>query len=94
MESYLGEGDGLINFAVSVDGEMGGDASLAHGVDRRFCGGPTGKVDDEGAADGKGAVAGELDFFGGVEPVGWGDEHGVRRVGINVSPKITARAAC
>ena len=76
VESYLGEGDGLEDSSVAVDGEVGGDSALAHGVDGGFGGGATGEMDDEGAANGEGAVAGELDFFGGFEPVGWGDEHG------------------
>ena len=52
MESYLGEWDRLENFAVSVDGEVGGDAALAHGIDGGCGGGATGEMDDEGAADG------------------------------------------
>ena len=76
MEGYLGEGDRLVDGAVSVDGKVGGDVALSHGVDGGEGGGATSEMDDEGAADGERAVAGELDFFGGVEPVGRGDEHG------------------
>ena len=76
VEGYLGEWDRLENFAVAVDGKVGGDAALAHGFDRGDGGCAPGEMDDEGAADGEGAVAGELDFFSGVEPVGWGNEHG------------------
>ena len=77
MESYLGEGDRLVDCSVAVDGEMGGDATLAHGVDGGASGCAAGKMDDQRAADRKGSVAGELDFFCGVQPVGWGDFHGL-----------------
>ena len=77
VESYLGEGDGLEDSSVAVDGEVGGDAALAHGVDGGAGGCAAGKMDDQGAADREGAVAGELDFFCGVQPVGGGDFHGL-----------------
>jgi len=78
VEGYLGEGDRLIDGAVAVDGEVSRDAALAHGVDGGSGGGAPGEVDDEESANGEGAVAGELDFFGGVDPVGGGDGHGSR----------------
>ena len=77
MEGYLGEGDRLKNRAVAVDGEVRGDSADGHGFDGGLGGGATGEMNDEGAADGERSVAGELDFFGDVQPGGRCDEHGL-----------------
>jgi hypothetical protein len=77
VEGDLAKGDRLIDRAVAVDGKMRGDAALAHGIDGGAGGGAAGEMDDQGAANREGAVAGELNFFGGVDPVGGGNEHGL-----------------